>query len=118
MSIIKRVTLQKIVAHDFRYDPHIIIIIIIIPDSPSDVVTLCGLEDRLSITSSDCGLLRNSRTTSRLFLYHGQRTRGIISYPLKLEAVGSTLLKQGLLEAVLHSIQLERKKRSAVAVLD
>ena len=30
MSIIKNVTLQKIVAHDFRYDPRIIIIIIII----------------------------------------------------------------------------------------
>ena len=29
MSIIKNVTLQKIVAHDFRYDPRIIIIIII-----------------------------------------------------------------------------------------
>ena len=30
MSIIKHVTLQKIVAHDFRYDSRIIIIIIII----------------------------------------------------------------------------------------
>ena len=28
MSIIKHVTLQKIVAHDFRYGPRIIIIII------------------------------------------------------------------------------------------
>jgi len=42
---------------------------------------------------------------------------GLSSYPLKLEAIGSTFLKQGLLEAVLHSFQLE-KNRSAVAVLD
>ena len=30
MSIIEHVTLQKIVAHDFRYDPRIIINIVII----------------------------------------------------------------------------------------
>jgi hypothetical protein len=34
---------------------------------------------------------------------------GSSSYPLQLDAVGSTFLKQGLLEAVFHSFQLEKK---------
>ena len=40
MSIIKHVTLQKIVAHDFRYDPHIFLMDGLMDDCVSWVAAL------------------------------------------------------------------------------
>ena len=37
MSITKHVTLQKIVAHDFRYDPHKYLGLVVPPNSPAEI---------------------------------------------------------------------------------